>query len=152
MGFLFLIPKKNLSMQTFFLCSILLGITAGSIETVVYVMGSIERVIITNGTEQAMKLIFTRMFSSQAIHALCAGLSGIFIWGSRKELRHLVVFFYAVIFHGFYNFFIAFDSEIKYFAIVTILLSAIECRVWYKNVKNSKNLLEISSENVDTNE
>ncbi len=111
-------------------------------ETVVYVMGNIERIVINSGTNEAIKLILMRMFSAQILHAFCAGLSGIFVWGSRKELRHLIVFIYAVIFHGLFNFFVAFDSQLKLFAIVPILLSAIECRIWYKNVKNSEILPE----------
>lgn len=142
MGFMILMPKRNMTLTTFFIGAILLGISAGSIETAIYVMGNIEKVVIASGTEEAIKLIFTRMFSTQSLHAFCAGLSGIFVWSSRKGLRHLIIFIYAVIFHGFFNFFIAFDTSLKYFAIVPILLAAIECRIWYKNAKNSEILPE----------
>lgn len=151
LGFLIISPKKNHSLQTFFLASLLLGISAGSMETIIYVLGNVERTVITEGTNGTIKLILMRMFTSQILHAICAGLSGIFVWGARYELKHLIVFIYAILFHGFYNFFIAFDSYLKFFAIVPILLGALECRIWYKTVRNSeilpKNELTQSEEN-----
>jgi len=142
LGFLFLIPRKKQTIFTYFICSILLGISAGSIETAIYVINSLQKITLITGTDTALKLIFTRMFSSQALHAFCAGLSGIFIWGCKKELRHLIIFLYSVSLHGLYNFFIAFSTDFRYFAISAIFMAAVECRIWYKKLKKNEFFLE----------
>ena len=136
--FLILLPKRNLTLATFFCCSILLGIASGSVETAVYALSGLQKSSIMYDPNRILGLIFLRMFSSQAIHAFCAGLSGIFIWSSRRGLRHSVIFVYAVALHGFFNFFAAFDSRIRLFALVPILLGALECRIWYKKEQESK--------------
>lgn len=142
LGFLFLIPRKNQTLFTFFICSILLGVSVGSLETAIYTLTSLQKTALISGTTTTLKLIFLRMFSSQAIHAFCAGLLGLFIWGCKKELRHLIIFFHAFILHGIFNFFIAFSEDFRLFAIISILMAIIECRIWYKNIKNSDNFSE----------
>lgn len=151
LAFILLIPKKRMTLQSFLCASILLGCASGSLETAIYLMNSLQKIALIPGTEHALRMIFTRMFSAQAIHAFCAGLSGIFIWSCQKEIHHLIIVIIAITMHGLYNFFIAFSQEFRWFAMIAILLAAIECRIWYKTVKNeeisqnSQKLLDITN-------
>lgn len=142
LGTLLLVPRKNMSLWTMFCCALLLGTAAGSLETAVYLMTSLQKIALVTDTGAALRLICMRMFSSQAVHAFCAALSGIFIWGCHDGIRHAIILIQAAVLHGLFNFFIAFSEEFRVFAIAAILLAAVECRVWYKIVQKSEILPE----------
>lgn len=145
--FLFIkfIPKKNQTLQTFLICSILLGMSSGAVETMIYVIGALQKSASFSDTNAILKLILMRIFSAQAIHAFCAGLSGIFIWRLRNGAKNPPPLVYSVVLHGFYNFFIAFSSGFHWFAVISILMAAVECRIWYQTAKNSKNSQQIQN-------
>ncbi len=140
LGAMLLLPRKKLSLWTFFCSSVLLGMAAGSLETVIYLMTSLQRIALVSDQNATIRLVFARMFSSQAIHALCAALSGLFLWGCKGGIRHAIIVCWAVALHGLFNFFIAFSQEFRLFAIVAILLAAVECRIWYKIIRNSEEI------------
>ena len=77
-------------------------------------------------------LIFARMFSSDLIHVFCAGLGGLFVWGIRHKKNNPMIFIYAVVCHGLFDFFVYFDLWIHWFAVAAVLFAVIECRVKYQ--------------------
>lgn len=143
--FIMLIPKKNLTLATFLISSILLGMSSGAVETLIYVLGSLQKISSIADTNSILKLILMRIFSAQLIHAFCAGLLGIFVWQRRNGMQNFMPLAYSVVLHGFYNFFMAFSSGFRWFAAASILMAAVECRIWYLTAKNSKNSSKIQN-------
>ena len=131
MLFLCLIPQKKQILSTFFCCVILYGLTVGGFESVIYVIKKFQEIQGQGGKEIVIYLLINRIFTSQAIHVFCAGLSGLYIWNFRHHKKNIMPFIYAVLLHGIYNFFASFNSIYHWLAIVAILFAAVECRIFY---------------------
>ena len=131
MLFLCLIPQKKQILSAFFCCVILYGLTVGGFESVIYVIKKFQEIQGQGGKELVIHLLLDRIFSAQAIHVFCAGLSGLYIWNFRRHKKNFMPFIYAVLLHGIYNFFASFSSIYHWLAIVAILFAAVECRIFY---------------------
>lgn len=129
--FICLIPQKKQTLAPFFCCAILYGLCVGGFESVVYVIRKVQEISAYSGEKALLKLLLERIFSAQAVHTFCAGLSGLYIWTFRKNRRGIMPFIYAVVLHGIYNFFVSFTSGFRWLAFVAILLAAVECRIFY---------------------
>lgn len=131
MLFMCLIPQKNQILSTFFCCTLLYGLTVGGFESVIYVIKKFQEIQGQGGKELVLQLLLNRIFSAQAIHVFCAGLTGLYIWNFRRHKKNVMPFIYAVLLHGIYNFFASFTSAFHWLAIVAIFLAAVECRIFY---------------------
>ena len=131
MLFICLIPQKKQILSAYFCCVILYGLTVGGFESVIYVIRKFQEIQVQPGREIVVNLLLNRIFSAQAIHVFCAGLSGLYIWNFRHQKKSILPFVYAVLLHGIYNFFASFTSLYHYLAIVAILFAAVECRIFY---------------------
>lgn len=128
--FILLIPGVKKEFKKFFFCAMLFGLCLGCFESMAYVFRYLS-VPLKAGETRAYDLIFERMFSSDLIHGLCAGLSGILIYSLRKKSCDFTAIVYSVFIHGIYDFFASFNSNLKWFALIAILFGVIECRVHY---------------------
>ena len=126
-----LIPHKKLNLRAFFVASLLCGLCLGSFESMIYFLQHLSEAK-QSGAELLYSLIFARMFSSDLIHVFCAGLGGLFVWGIRHKKNNPMIFIYAVVCHGLFDFFVYFDLWIHWFAVAAILFAVIECRVKYQ--------------------
>lgn len=126
-----LIPFKKLNLRAFFAASLLCGLCLGSFESSIYFLQHLSNASRT-GAELLYSLIFARMFSSDLIHVFCAGLGGLFVWGIRHKKNNPMIFIYAVVCHGLFDFFVYFDLWIHWFAVAAVLFAVIECRVKYQ--------------------
>lgn len=131
MLFMCLIPQKKQILSAFFCCVILYGLTVGGFESVIYVIKKFQEIQGQGGKEIVIYLLINRIFTAQAIHVFCAGLSGLYIWNFRRHKKNIMPFIYAVILHGIYNFFASFNSIYHWLAIVAILFAAVECRIFF---------------------
>ena len=131
MLFMCLIPQKKQVLGAFFCCVILYGLTVGGFESVIYVIKKFQEIQGQGGKEIVVHLLIKRIFSAQAIHTFCAGLSGLYIWNFRHHKKSIVPFVYSVLLHGVYNFFASFTSVYHWLALIAILFSAVECRIFY---------------------
>ena len=61
----------------------------------------------------------------------CAGLGGLFVYTAVNKKPKFQFFIYAFFLHGMYDFFAAFQNNLRWFAIPVILLAIIECRIKY---------------------
>lgn len=132
MLFIAVLPQKKLTLAAYFSCALLAGLTLGSFESIVYMVKKVNEAIEPLGAAALYKLMLSRMFTSVLIHTFCAGLSGLYLWMFKHKQTHIMPFVWAVLLHGIYNFFAGFKSGFYWFAIVAILLAALECRIWYK--------------------
>lgn len=133
---LFLSPlpcKKNSSPLQFLLLSFMFGLTLGAFESVVYFLDKLQLAYNRGGNILYVN-IFARLFSSDIIHMTCAGLSGLFVYTISTKKTKFQFFIYAILLHGLYDFFAAFQNGLKFFAIPVILLSIMECRIKYKSL------------------
>ena len=51
-----------------------------------------------------------------------------------KKVPLVMPFVLAVVLHGIYNFFAGFNGLFWWFSVVAILMAALECRIWYRQV------------------
>lgn len=134
MLFMEFLPSKKVTISVFFTCGLLCGLTLGCFESVIYFVNRIQNSSIPMELSQIYNLFLSRMFTSVLIHTFCAGLSSLYLWMFKHKSNHLMPFIYAVLLHGIYNFFAGFKSNYYWFAIVAILFSILECRIWYKYI------------------
>ena len=131
------IPHKNNSLKNFILLAFTMGLTLGCFESAVYFFDHMQTAA-AKGAELLYGQIFIRIFTSDIIHMCCTGLSGLFIYSWRKGTKKVSPLVWAIILHGIYDFFAGFNSGLKYFSIVVVLLSIAECRIKYLDLKKSE--------------
>lgn len=131
MLFMCFIPHKKQVLSAFFCCVILYGLTVGGFESVVYIIKKFQEIQGQGGKEIVIQLLLKRIFSAQAVHVFCAGLSGLYIWNFRRHKKNIMPFVYAVLLHGIYNFFVSFTLGYNWLSVVAILFAAVECRIFY---------------------
>ncbi len=136
------IPHKKMDLRSFFVLALLSGLCLASFESMVYFLQHLANAK-KNGAELLYGLIFTRMFTSDLIHVFCAGLSAIFVWGTRHKKNYPMIFIYAVICHGLFDFFAYFNFWIRWFSLFAVLFAIVECRVKYEKIKAETVLKEV---------
>ncbi len=135
--FILLFPSKKLTLPVFFTLGIIFGLAFGCFESGIYFLQNLQKT--RAGAELLYAQIFERMFSAVIIHALCTGLSSLYIWSLKNKHLHIVPLFWAIILHGLYNFFTESSGPYNFLAIITILFALTECRLWYKKLSKTKN-------------
>ena len=124
---LLLLPHKKMGIGVFLAMSLISGLALGCFETVIYLFSGYQNIQI-------------RSLTAVAMHSLCGGLSGIYVWTWRnpvekapgKKVPLVMPFVLAVVLHGVYNFFAGFSGGFWWFSVVAILMAALECRTWYR--------------------
>lgn len=124
---LLLLPHKKMGIGVFLAMSLISGLALGCFETVIYLFSGYQNIQI-------------RSLTAVAMHSLCGGLSGIYVWtwrnpvekASGKKVPLVMPFVLAVALHGVYNFFAGFSGGFWWFSVVAILMAALECRIWYR--------------------
>ena len=132
MLFMSFLTFRKLSLSAYFSCALLAGLTLGSFESLIYVLSKLNGAVESLGTETLVNLLLARAGTSVLIHTFCAGLTGLYLWMFKKKQTHLMPFVWAVLLHGVYNFFSGFKNGFYWFAIIAILFTILECRIWYK--------------------
>lgn len=122
--------KKEETPLKFMLLSFMFGISLGCFESVVYYLDKLQTSLNIGGSLLYTQ-IFLRLFSSDIIHMTCAGLCGLFVYTAIQKKPRLHFFVYAFLLHGLYDFFAAFQNNLKWFALPVVLLAIIECRIKY---------------------
>lgn len=138
MLFLCALPQKKQTLSAFFCCAVIYGLSAGGFESVVYIIRKFQEITLVSGQEIITNLLIKRIFSAQAVHAFCAGLSGLYLWNFRHlKSKNIMPFIFAVLLHGIYNFFAGFTSGFRWLSFVAIIFAAVECRINYISSKSS---------------
>lgn len=139
MLFLCALSQKKQTLSAFFCCSIIYGLCAGGFESVVYIIRKFQEITLVSGPEIITNLLIKRIFCAQAVHAFCAGLSGLYLWNFRHfKSKNIAPFVFAVLLHGIYNFFAGFTSGFRWLSFVAIIFAAVECRINYISAKTSE--------------
>lgn len=128
------LPHKNYASLKFLMLSFLFGAASGSFESTVYFIDQFQLSALYNG-EPIYNLIILRTFSSDIIHITCAGLCGLFVYSIRTKPAKFSILISAILLHGLYDFFVGFTNNLRWFAIIVILLAIVECRVKYVSLK-----------------
>ncbi len=130
MAFMFILPSKKTSLTSFFGYSLLLGLSLGCFETVIYLISGFYRIEL-------------RILTAAIIHTCCSGLSGLFVYTIKKHIspKQIMAFIIAVLLHGIYNYLAGFPKQsfIHYFSIPVIICAIVECRIHYRAVKDDLN-------------
>mgnify|MGYP003292950730 CR=1 FL=1 len=131
------LPKKSCTALQFLMLSFMFGLSLGCFESVVYYLDHLQRAA-SKGGVLLYYTIFLRIFSSDIIHMTCAGLCGLFVYSIFKKEKRISYFVYAVILHGIYDFFAAFQNNLRWFALPVIILACLECRIKYQSLQNEE--------------
>ncbi|MCR5725717.1 MAG: PrsW family intramembrane metalloprotease [Treponema sp.] len=145
MLFILLLPRKRLSLAAFFTSALLFGLALGTLESLVYLVRRIQNNTLPSGLTAAYTLILVRMATAVLIHMFCAGLSSLYIWLFKNKYPNAAPFVYAALLHGVYNFFAGFSSNYRWFSIIAILFTILECRIWYIHILKKSGLVSASS-------
>lgn len=116
MGALFLISAKGRDLRVFLALAVLVGLSFGAFETLVYLV---------SGTQS-----FTlRLFTAVVLHAVLSALSSLFVFTAKTGHARPSGFIWAVILHTLYNYFAGFKTESGFFwiSIAVVVLALILC-------------------------
>jgi hypothetical protein len=115
------LPGKNTGLPAFAALGAILGLTFGSLEAVVYLIGGQRNIIL-------------RLCTAGVIHTVCALLSSQSVWAWKEKRNRPLPFVYALLVHGVYDFFARFSGGFWWFSLAAVGFGAIECRVWYQKL------------------
>ena len=127
---LFIVGAKEEKLSRWFCYSLLAGMIFGCFESVIYFFLNIQ----TIGHGVTLNLIYLRMFTAVLVHTLCAGLGGFTVYYFKNIRRNVWPLLNAVLIHGLYDYFVSFDTYVKFFCIIVILSAAIKCRVCFLQI------------------
>jgi len=134
--FILFLPSKRLSLGKFFLCACICGMSLGCFESAIYFLQHLQQAN-TIGAHLIYAQIFTRMFTSDAVHTLCAGLGALFIRSIKRMRIDIAALLFAPLIHGLYDFFALYD-DFKWFSAAAILFLAVQCRIGYTSQAEEK--------------
>lgn len=143
---LFIAGGKGEKHSSWLCYSFLAGMIFGSFESVIYFLLAIQNI----GHGVTLNLIYLRMFTAVLVHTLCAGLGGWTVYYFKNIRGNFWPLLNAVLLHGLYDYFVSFDSAMKFFSAIVILSAALQCRVYYlraredlqEQKKSSKKILD----------
>lgn len=127
---LFIVGSKGERASHWFCYSLLAGMIFGCFESVIYFFQDIQNI----GHGVTLNLIYLRMFTAVLVHALCAGLGGFTVYYCKNFRLNVWPLFNAVLIHGLYDYFVSFNTPVKYFSAIVILSAAIKCRVCFLQI------------------
>ena len=131
------LPHKNYSVKNFLLLSFIMGLSLACFESLVYYLDHLQTAF-ARGADLLYFQIFLRIFTTDILHMVCTGLSGLFIYSIRNKAKRISPLVWAIILHGLYDFFAGFNSNLKYFSFVVLLLAIVECRVKYLDLAKNE--------------
>lgn len=137
------LPSKRLSLGKFFMCACICGMSLGCFESAIYFLQHLQQAN-TIGAHLIYVQLFERMFTSDAVHTLCAGLSALFIRSVKRMRIDIAALLFAPLLHGLYDFFALYD-DFKWFSIAAILFLAVQCRISYRMQSDEKQKAGIRS-------
>lgn len=120
--FLFLLPVKAVPLSAFTAAAIIAGTAVGSFEALVYCIA---------GTNYSL----VRLITAVVLHALCSGLSGIFVWTRKNGKARAAALVSATVCHGLYDFFASFNGLIWWLSIAVLLFAAVRLRYYYTDLQ-----------------
>lgn len=131
-------PSKDISFSHFFIISMLAGLLLGCCESTIYFLNGVKGMLSNTPSRsvEILPVVFLRMATSDMIHMLCAGLCGVFVWTAKSKKINFFPLIGAVFVHGLYDYFILVQLNV-FFALVTLLFAASQCRIWYVRIKNN---------------
>ncbi len=124
---LFMVGAKGERLGVWFCLSLLAGMIFGCFESVIYFLQDFQNI----GHGVTLNLIYLRMFTAVLVHTLCSGLGGFFVFYQKNIRANIWPLFTAVVIHGLYDYFVSFNSPLKYFSVAVILFAAMKCRVYF---------------------
>lgn len=127
---LFIVGSKGERASHWFCYSLLAGMIFGCFESVIYFFQDIQNI----GHGVTLNLIYLRMFTAVLVHALCAGLGGFTVYYCKNFRLNVWPLLNAVLIHGLYDYFVSFNTPVKYFSAIVILSAAIKCRVCFLQI------------------
>ena len=146
--FMLFLPSKRLSLGKFFLCACICGMSLGCFESAIYFLQHLQQAN-TIGAHLIYVQLFERMFTSDAVHTLCAGLSALFIRSIKRMRIDIAALLFAPLIHGLYDFFALYD-DFKWFSAAAILFLAVQCRIGYTSQAEEKSAGEKIPEKSET--
>ena len=138
-----LLPSKRLSLGKFFLCACICGMSLGCFESAIYFLRHLQQAN-TIGAHLIYVQMFERMFTSDAVHALCAGLGALFIRSVKRMRIDIAALLFTPLLHGLYDFFALYD-DFKRFSVAAILFLAVQCRISYRIQAEEKEKANVKS-------
>ena len=127
---LFIVGAKEEKLSHWFCYTLLAGMIFGSFESVIYFLLDIQNI----GHGVTLNLIYLRMVTAVLVHTLCAGLGGFTVYYCKNLRWNVWPLLNAVLIHGLYDYFVSFDTSVKFFCAIVILSAAIKCRVCYLQI------------------
>lgn len=127
---LFIVGAKEEKLSHWFCYSLLAGLIFGSFESVIYFLLDMQNI----GHGVTLNLIYLRMITAVLVHTLCAGLGGFTVYYCKNLRWNVWPLLNAVLIHGLYDYFVSFDTNVKFFCVIVILSAAIKCRVCYMQI------------------
>ena len=127
---LFIVGSKGERASHWFCYSLLAGMIFGCFESVIYFFQDIQNI----GHGVTLNLIYLRMFTAVLVHTLCAGLGGFTVYYCKNFRLNVWPLLNAVLIHGLYDYFVSFNTPVKYFSAIVILSAAIKCRVCFLQI------------------
>lgn len=134
---LFPLPAKNNTLKDYILLSFIAGLTLGCGDGIIYFIDYLSRAA-ERGATLLYGPLFLKLASIELIQMACSGLLGIFIYTCKQKKPKIMALVYAIVLHGFYDFFGNFKTGLKVFVIIVILLALMECRIFYKNLSEEE--------------
>lgn len=131
------VPHKKHSQLEFLLLIFVMGISLGCFESAVYFFDHLQMAH-SRGAELLYGQIGVRIFTSDIIHMCCTGLCGMFIWSSRQKKARISCLITPILLHGIYDFFAGFSNGLRWFSVVVVLMSIVQCRIQYTSLKNAE--------------
>ncbi len=112
-AFLFFLRPAKLSQKTFFLLSVVCGITAGCAEALIYLKYGLSQIPVR--------------FMAITLHGLCAGLSSFSFKTSDRESKNLIPILLSVLIHGLYDFFCSLGGYYMFFSVLCVGFLIFQC-------------------------
>ncbi len=131
---LFALSVKKIRFHAFFGAALLSGLCLGCLESMIYVLEYMQKTH-TSSADLVYGILFARIFSADAVHTLCAGLGGLFVYGCKTKRFSPLPIIFAVFVHGLYDFFIYLGKPLRSFAAAAIFFAIVECRIRYKKLQ-----------------
>ena len=124
---LFVVGAKGERVSHWFCYSLLAGMVFGCFESVIYFLQDFQNI----GHGVTLNLIYLRMFTAVLVHTLCAGLGGFSIYYCKNLGWNVWPLLNAVLIHGLYDYFVSFNTPVRFFCVIVILSAVIKCRVCF---------------------
>lgn len=124
---LFVVGAKGERVSHWFCYSLLAGMVFGCFESVIYFLQDFQNI----GHGVTLNLIYLRMFTAVLVHTLCAGLGGFTIYYCKNLGWNVWPLLNAVLIHGLYDYFVSFNTPVRFFCVIVILSAVIKCRVCF---------------------